>query len=257
MPCAPPACRRRRPRPARGPAPAAQAGAQGPAAPGPPRASPPAPQPWRAAEPPAGAKTRLGLPPVRAAPQREPAGAERPRLTSRVSPGAGRGTERPALRSAGAAGPTGLGLTEGTAGEPGAGVAGRAAPAAGTEHIRTGRPEALRAGWRGPPRLRGREREPEGNSCKLLERCTRAPAAGVGWGGGGQAEVRHGKGQIERCLVQCTARFHQRAVGEMKAEVPVSPPGRQSPSQLLRIPQESLGPAYPSVIDTTTPDAHT
>lgn len=90
-PCAPPACRRRRPRPARGPAPAAQAGAQGPAAPGPPRASLPAPQPWRAAEPPARATTRLGLPPVRAAPQREPAGAERPRRTSRVPSEARRG----------------------------------------------------------------------------------------------------------------------------------------------------------------------
>lgn len=43
----------------------------------------------------------------------------------------------------------------------------------------------------------------------------------------------------------------------MKAEVPVSPPGRQSPPQLLRIPQESLGPVYQSVIDTPTPNAHT
>lgn len=49
----------------------------------------------------------------------------------------------------------------------------------------------MRAGWRGPRRLRGREREAERNSCKVLERCTQAPAAGLGWGGGGQAEVRH------------------------------------------------------------------
>lgn len=49
-----------------------------------------------------------------------------------------------------------------------------------------------------------------------------------------------------------------RSVGEMKAEVPVSPAGWGPPTQLLKIQQENLGPTFRSVVDTPLlPAVHT
>lgn len=80
-----------------------------------------------------------------------------------------------------------------------------------------------------------------------------------GWGGVAATRLRSstGRGQIERCSVQCTARFHQRALSEMKAEVPaclsVLLAGKALPCSRESIPRQSLGPTYQSVMGSPHP----